>query len=137
MALIVDTFEVPSELISQKLFRSADVRGIEEVSLGTIEEVLAGEGIYSIHRECFSCEEIRWMKYYFNEVVEVFANVQYVNKSKKIVKYYSIVRDCNGAVIDLAEIKESEDEETHDKTAFLPYIKAQEEEIVIFPDDED
>lgn len=137
MTLVIDTFEVPSLFISRKLFRSLKVTDIEEVSLETIENVLMGEGIYSIHKECFSHDDIRWMKYYSNEVVEVFANVQYINKSKKIVKYYSIVRDFDGTAIDLVEIKENEDEEIYDKTAFLPYIKAQEEEIVIFPDDED
>ncbi|AFN82864.1 hypothetical protein EROM_040970 [Encephalitozoon romaleae SJ-2008] len=137
MALVIDTFEVPSLLISRKLFRSLKVMDIEEVSLETIEDVLTVEGIYSIHKECFSYDDIRWMKYYFNEVVEVFANVQYINKSKKVVKYYSIIRDLDGTAIDLVEIKENENEEIHDKTAFLPYIKAQGEEIVIFPDDED
>ncbi|ADM11387.1 uncharacterized protein Eint_040980 [Encephalitozoon intestinalis ATCC 50506] len=137
MVLIVDTFEVPSLLISQKLFRSSSVVEIEEVTKETIDEVLTADGVYSIHKECFDYERIRWMKYYFNEVVEVFANVQYINKSKKVVRYYSIVRDAEGVATDLVEIKEDEEKEAYDKTAFLPHVQAQEEEIVIFPDDED
>ncbi|CAD25288.1 hypothetical protein [Encephalitozoon cuniculi GB-M1] len=137
MVLVIDTFEVPSVVISRRLFRSSEVVEVEEVSMGTIKRVLTAGGIYSIHKECFSDEEIRQMKYYFNEVVEVLGNVQYINKSRRVVKYYAVIRGSDGVPIDLDEIREEEDGRACDKTAFLPYVKAQEEEIVIFPDDED
>lgn len=138
MVLIVDTFEVPSVVISKRLFRSERVKELGDVSAGTIKRVLRTPGVYGMHRECFDDMDIARMRYYFNEVVEVFGNVVYVNKSKRTVKHYSIVRDGDGVVVDLSEIRDEESSgEGRDKTGFLPHVKAQEAEIVVFPEDED
>lgn len=138
MPLIIDTFEVPASLISQRLFRCSDMIELKGISKKVIEMVLTNnDGIYFVHKECAG-DEICGIKYYFNEIVEVFTNVQYINKNRKLVKYYVIGRNGYGAVCSLTEMKGAEESENPvDKTAFLPHLGAQEEEIVIFPDDED
>lgn len=135
MPLIVDTFETPAVLVSRKLFGSDEITELSDVSMEVVREILCGNGIYYTHMEC-SSDKLCSMKYYFNEVVEVLTNVRYINKNKKVVKYYSIERD--GEDISLREIKECTGiDESVDKTAFLPHLRVQEEELVIFPQDED
>ena len=134
----MDTFAVSSLAVSRRLFRCERVEELGDVSPETIGRVLRTPGVYGMHRECFDELDIRRMKYYFNEVVEVAENVMYVNKSKRTVKYYSIVRSACGEVVDFVEIGDEESSgEERDKTGFLPHIRAQEAEVVVFPEDED
>ncbi|KAH9411596.1 hypothetical protein HK407_04g07010 [Ordospora pajunii] len=140
MVLVIDVFRVPGEFVLQELFGKMAMKelngGVEQM----ITEILADNGVYVIHKETMDEEEMRWLRYYSNEVVEVLTemNVQYVNKSKKVVKYYYVTRDSMGRCKRLVEVDEgsAEKKEMHDKTSYLPYIEAQCEEEVIFPDDE-
>jgi hypothetical protein len=137
MPLIVDSYDVPAALISHKLFRRSEVVEIETVDGPTIEDAIMSEGLYCVHRER-DIDGLEALKYYFNEIVEVGTSVMYINKSKKVVRYYTIHRNGDGLAEDLRELREVEDSrECVDKTAFLPHIRAQEEEIVIFPEDEE
>lgn len=134
MPLIVDTFDVPAALIAQKLFQTADVVEIESLCRETVERILAGRDVFCVHRECV--ENVQEMRYYFNEVVEVLANVRYINKNKKSVRYYLVGKNGDGVAESVSEIRECERTDEMDKTAFLPHVRAQGDEIVIFPDDE-
>lgn len=96
MLLIIDTFEVPALLISQKLFRSTNIIEIERISKKIFEEIASKDEIYCIHKECIG-DELRLIKYYFNEIVEVFTNVQYI--MKKLLFFQTMMRTKNASSI--------------------------------------
>lgn len=124
-------------MICRKLFHCGEVVELGRISSETINTVVGSDRVYCVHRERDE-DEVRQMKYYFNEVVEVVGNVRYMNKSRRVVKHYLVRKNADGVVDDLVEIKEvSEREESVDKTGFLPHLRAQDSEVVVFPDDEE
>ncbi|KAF9763267.1 hypothetical protein NGRA_1387 [Nosema granulosis] len=134
MVLIIDTYEIPARDIAMALFKRSEVT-IEPVSLenltdGSFED---SDKIYYIHKETIF--NLRTIKYYFNEIIEVDSFVVHLNKKRKTLKYYRIIKTTNK--LKLEEIKQSRKLTSFDKTSFLPYLKAQEDEIVIFPEDDD
>jgi hypothetical protein len=140
MVLVIDAFRVPGEFVSQKLFGRTVTNELNGGVERMIEKMLVDSSVQVVHKEAIGENEMRWLRYYNNEVVEVLTemNVQYVNKNKKTVKYYYVTRDCMGRCKGLVEVEEgcAEKKEMHDKTSYLPYIEAQCDEEVIFPDDE-
>lgn len=134
MPLIIDTYEVPALFISRKIFKSDEIEEIKKTPSDILE--ISKDKIYFIHGE--DDLSARHVKYYFNEVVEVGMNMIYYNKAKKQVKYYKIDRDNDGFATDIVEIMEENIiKDSVDKTNFLPYLRAQDDEIVLFPENED
>lgn len=91
MKLIIDTYEIPASSISHQIYKTSNLKHITLHSL--LNEPLVHDCVYYVHSE--ECDT-RLIKYYFSEVVEVKSSVVYINKVRKVVKYYSV--DVNGCV---------------------------------------
>jgi hypothetical protein len=138
MILIIDVFNVPSK----KVVGLLKIKGRETV---LTKEVFIAEldclskDVYTLHKE-ESEEILRHVKYYFNEIYEVVDDLLvYINKKRRIIKRYDIIRLHNGCVTGFKEIlsKNRPSVESPIKKDYLPFIKAQDGETVRFPDDEE
>lgn len=132
MPLIIDTYEVPACEISKAILNNAN---IEPVDLDLIfgGSFVDKDKIYYVHKEVEF--DLRRVKYYFNEIIEVDTFIMYINKRRRSLKYFRMI-NVDGK-FKVEEIKESRKSTSFDKTNFLPYLKAQENEIVIFPEEDE
>ncbi|WUR03312.1 uncharacterized protein VNE69_04138 [Vairimorpha necatrix] len=127
MKLVIDKYEIPGNIISEQIFRTKEVQDISNV------HDLDPHVVYCIHEESPDLRKIKW---YFNEIVEIRNNLVYINKKRKIVKYYNIIRE-RGEII-FKEIKNDiKIENKINKNDFLPHLEAQNDEVVIFPNEEE
>ncbi|KAI4291819.1 hypothetical protein PAPHI01_1093 [Pancytospora philotis] len=126
MPLIVESYGSPYTKIAALLFPGVAFEYLD----GPVSEPDGAE-VY-----CFARAEqdnIREIKYYFNRIYSVEGGkIVCMHKSARQLKCY----DCEtGRPIRFEVGKEGV--EVVDKTAFLPFLRAQEGELVLFPDDSD
>ncbi|KAK6089647.1 hypothetical protein P3W45_001413 [Vairimorpha bombi] len=127
MKLIVDKYEIPADSISEQIFRTKETRKItlKDVINGNVDSTL----VYHIHEEE---EDTRKLKYFFNEIVEIKNNLVYINKRRKVVKYYNIIKIEDDYLF--KEIRQEDIKKVViDKSAYLPHLRVQQDEVVIFP----
>lgn len=95
---------------------------------------------FFIRLESFSPEEINKVKYYFDQICEVNENLlKITNKKRRNVKIFDIIRN-NREVVGFEEIIDNQINKTSEMDlgkTFKPYMDAQEEEVVLYPSDEE
>lgn len=131
MPLIIDTYEVPAGEIASAIYRNSNVQPLSFESLRR-GEIQDDNKLYFVHKEIEF--DLRKIKYYFNEIIEVDTFIMQINKLRKSVRYFRYTTEGN---LKIEEIKKMHKEKSFDKTSFLPHLKAQEDEIVIFPEDDE
>lgn len=126
MPLIIDSYECPYTRITSLLFPEQEVEYLD----APISESENEETYYYIHEEQANVEAV---KYYFNKIYYPEGDkIVCIYKRARKIKYY----DLNTG--NLIQLEAGEDgAEVVDKSAFLPYLKAQEGELVLFPEEDD
>lgn len=129
MKLVVDSYEIPGIVISKQIFKCSNITELKDIN--DITEIK--DTVYCVHEE--SCD-LRKIKYYFNEIVEIKNNLVYYNKRKKVIKYYNIILNNEGYIF--KEIKQQIGNKVFiNKNEYLPHLKVQENEVVIFPNEDE
>lgn len=124
MPLIIETYFTPYTKIAELMFE-----GIEFTYIDRPVSEPADEEMYCYTRE----EGSREIKYYFNKIYYIEnGKIVCIHKTAKQIKYYD---EKTGKLINFQ--KERKDEEALDKTEFLPQLRAQDGELVIFPEEDD
>lgn len=141
MPLIVESYFNPYTKIAKLLFPknkfeylefpiSEDASKNENLSDNDLTNNITDDSSFYYTRE--ENPNCRAIKYYFNKIYYIEKNkIVCIHKSARTIKYYDLE---TGKLISFDKKKEIE---TIDKTAFLPQLKAQEGELVLFPEEDD
>lgn len=151
MILIIDVYEIPAEKIIQHIYGTKMFKEITEkesvpnIESGAIFQHLnavrtADPANFFVRSENYDCKTLSKLKYYFDEVCEVSGTLlKITEKKKREVRFYDIVRD-EKEIVDFVRIKDDLGEKvggTAISRTIKPYLDAQEDEVVLFPSDEE
>lgn len=124
MPLIIETYELPFQNITDKLFPGQEFTLIDQPVTEDTSE------LFCYTRREFDCEKIM---YYFNKLYYIEnGKIVAIDKGAQKIKFYDQI---TGKLIKFEENKESE--RKIDDLSHLPQLHAQSGEFVIFPDEED
>lgn len=149
MILIIDAYDVPAEKIISKIYSHEHFHCINEIndSLKPQNTFNKLHEIQSQHAknfiagsECFDADFLEKIKYYFNEICVVDGKLlKITNKRKRTFHIYSIIRNEH-EIVDFVLIQDNFGQNQLDNnriTTSQPYLSVQDEEVVLFPSDED
>ncbi|KAF7683325.1 hypothetical protein TCON_1459 [Astathelohania contejeani] len=137
MVLIIESFEVPAQRISNYFFPGQEIKLMDDISdcyTALNKKILYVNNLNS---------NLEKLKYYSNEIFEVVSDdlLLHINKKKHFINNYKILRNVDGMVFGFEKKNEERADKDEcneiDKTEYLPYLKAQNDEIVYFPNEED
>lgn len=139
MILIIDKYDIPFELIKKNLFKNTEFKEIKSLDFNIFNELIETKGNYFLHSECFSETEIDEVSFYFDEIVDIKNQlVRFKRKNKPFDKkflYYEI--ENSGRNINFVLLRNDVNQPNNEKNDFLPYLNAQDGEVVLFPSDEE
>ena len=128
MILVIDTYTVPYKKISKRF----NLNNAKHLTTTVNDK----NEIYFYHKE-EQTDELHKQKYFFEEIYEVEGEyILYINKKKGVARRYGIGR-VDGRVTAINEITAESSRASQSKNEFLPFIDAQEDEIVTFPSSEE
>lgn len=124
MPLIVESYHIPYTRIADLLFPKTSFTYIDR----PVSEPPDAE-IY-----CYAREELaREIRYYFNKIYYIEKNrIVCIHKTAKQIKYYDL---ATGKMIKFRD--DGERGAVLDKSGFLPQLRAQEGDLVLFPEEDD
>lgn len=128
MKLIIETYKMRARKLSNFFYRTENIK---ELKFESFKELVLNRDSEEIFYLNESTEDLDLIKYYFNEIIEIRNNYAvFSSKKKRKVNYFEI----KGNEI----IKEDKNLSKMPEKKNLPFLNAQNEEIILFPsDDED
>lgn len=144
MILIIEDYYTPAEKVQKILFPNkpfTEIKKVDQECFRNLYELSDKcDCNFFIRLEWFSTNEIDKIKFYFDQIYEVDKNLlRYLNKKKRLTKLYEILRS-NVGITEIKEIKENVCTGLHEMSigqSAKPYMDAQDEEIVLYPSDEE
>jgi len=125
MPLIIESYFQPFTKISEKMFPGKKI-----VFLDRPVSEPPDDAVFYYCRE----ESAREIKYYFNKIYYIEGNrIAYLNKIKREIRYYDT---GTGQLIQFSVNDNEPEDRKIDKSSFLPHLKVQEGELVLFPDND-
>ena len=129
MPLIIESYFSPHTGISGLLFPAVDFTYVDAPISGDAPSSGGDEPFCYTRAELENCRTIR---YCFNKIYYAEkGKIVFIHKSARQIRYYDL---GTGKLIDFPK---TEDAEKMDKSEFLPQLKAQDGEIVLFPEEDD
>ncbi|KRH94069.1 hypothetical protein M153_3930001512 [Pseudoloma neurophilia] len=143
MILIIEDFFTPHEKICKFLFLKREFSEIIKIDQDCYEnlyKIQDNDVNFFIKQENFSVSDILKLEYYFEQIYRVDGDLlRFLNKKKRTKKLFHIKRD-NSGITAIQEILENFNEEISEinlgKTN-KPYMDAQEDDVVLYPSDEE
>ncbi|ELQ74453.1 hypothetical protein THOM_2632 [Trachipleistophora hominis] len=151
MILVIDVYDVPAAKIIQFIYDTKMFREIEQRNDASDDESNAifqylnkmrtrEPTNFFVRGESFSKRVLDKIKYYFDEICEVQGTIlRITDRKKREIRFYDIVRD-EREIINFVRIKDDLREQADElgtSRTIKPYLDAQEDEVVLFPSDEE
>lgn len=144
MILIIDVYKVPAKKIIDLIYpgkKFEEIKENENTIFKTLYEIKSNEPQnFFLRSESFESFFLTKLKYYFDEICEISESVlKITDKKKREIRIYDIIQNEKGIkefrlITDTIEQK---NENVSTSKTIKPYLEAQEDEIVLFPSDEE